>query len=409
VTAKKSVLAIVQARGGSKGVPGKNLRLLGGHPLVAYSVVSGTSARLVDRVIVSTDDPAIAETGKAYGAEAPFFRPADAASDSATDFPLFDHAIEWLRTNEGYEPDIVVQLRPTTPFRPRGFLDHAIALLAANDRADCVRAVVSPNENPFKMWTRTSEGYLTPLVPTDFIEQYNMPRQALPQAWWQTGHVDVIRRTTITEKRSLTGDVVLPIEVERKYVVDIDRLADFDHAEALLREYKLDIDMPTGAGRRRRDLPSPVELVAFDFDGTMTDDRVWVDQDGRESVSAHRGDGMGISLLRKAGVPIVVLSTEVNPVVRRRCEKLQVPCVQGLASKREAFEAEIQRLGARVDNTVYVGNDINDLDCSRLAGFSIAVADAHAQLRAEADWITVRRGGYGAVREVCDLILAAIR
>ena len=132
---------------------------------------------------------------------------ADAASDSATDFPLFDHAIEWLRTNEGYEPDLVVQLRPTTPFRPRGFLDQAIALLAANDRADCVRAVVSPNENPFKMWTRTSEGYLKPLVPTDFIEQYNMPRQALPQAWWQTGHVDVIRRTTITDARG--GEILL--------------------------------------------------------------------------------------------------------------------------------------------------------------------------------------------------------
>ncbi len=404
-----SVLAIVQARGGSKGVPGKNLRLLGGHPLVAYSIISGKAAHLIDRVLISTDDPAIAEAGRAYGAEAPFFRPVEAASDSATDFPLFDHALEWLRVNEGYEPALVVQLRPTTPFRPRGFLDQAVALLASNDRADSVRAVTPPNENPFKMWTRSTEGHLKPLVPTDYTEPYNMPRQALPQAYWQTGHVDVMRRQTIVEKRSLTGDVVLPIEVDRRYVVDIDRLADFDHAEVLLREQRLDIDFPSGAGRRRRDLPSPVELLVLDFDGTMTDDRVWVDQDGRESVSAHRGDGMGLSMLTKAGIPTVVLSTEVNPVVRRRCEKLKLPCVQGLASKREAFEAEVSRRGVNVENTIYVGNDINDLECARLAGFFIAVADAHSLLRAEADWITVRRGGYGAVREVCDLILAAVR
>ena len=130
VVNRPEVLAIVQARGGSKGLPRKNLRLLRGHPLVAYSIASGLAARSITRVIMSTDDEEIAEVARQYGAEVPFMRPAELADDDTPDFPLFEHALAWLAEHEDYRPETVVQLRPTTPLRPRGMLDEAVRHLA---------------------------------------------------------------------------------------------------------------------------------------------------------------------------------------------------------------------------------------------------------------------------------------
>ena len=145
VNSKGPVLAIIPARGGSKGLPGKNIRLLGRHPLIAYSVASCLAAHSIDRVIVSTDNQEIADVACAYGAEAPFMRPAELATDMSPDLPLFTHALEWLQKHEGYEPSILVQVRPTTPFRPHGLLDQSVQLLQSDARADSVRAVTRPN------------------------------------------------------------------------------------------------------------------------------------------------------------------------------------------------------------------------------------------------------------------------
>ena len=112
---RPNVLAIVQARGGSKGLPRKNLRLLRGHPLVAYSIASALAARSITRVIMSTDDDEIAQVAKQYGAEVPFIRPAELAQDDTLDFPLFDQAIRWLAEHEGYHPDVVVRIASTWP------------------------------------------------------------------------------------------------------------------------------------------------------------------------------------------------------------------------------------------------------------------------------------------------------
>ena len=112
------ILAIIPARGGSKSIPRKNIRPLAGHPLIAYSIAAGRQSRLVTRTIVSTDDEEIAAVARQYGAETPFLRPAEFAQDNTTDFPVFTHALGWLKEHEGYQPDIIVQLRPTSPIRP---------------------------------------------------------------------------------------------------------------------------------------------------------------------------------------------------------------------------------------------------------------------------------------------------
>src|SRR5690606_2054302 len=139
-------------RGGSKSIPGKNIKPLAGIPLIAYSIAAGLQAETVTRVIVSTDSEEIAATGRKWGAEVPFMRPAELAEDTTPDYPVFEHALEWRRADEGYVPDVVVQLRPTSPLRPPDCVDNAVKLLLREAKADCVRGVVPSGENPYKMW-----------------------------------------------------------------------------------------------------------------------------------------------------------------------------------------------------------------------------------------------------------------
>jgi N-acylneuraminate cytidylyltransferase len=260
------------------------------------------------------------------------------------------------------------------------------------------------------MWRDGEEGCLRPLMEGEFAEPYNMPRQKLPRTYWQTGHVDVIRATTITEKHSLTGTRVRPLLIDVNNCVDIDSLVDFDLAEDAIRKKHLDVDIPRPqSGGALRGWPEPIELLVFDFDGVFTDNRVYVLEDGREAVACNRGDGMGLSLLREAGMPMAVLSTEENPVVGARCRKLKLECQSGLSDKRAALVELARKKNVDLARVVYVGNDVNDLGCMEAAGFAIAVADAHPRAREQADFVLSAPGGSGAVRELCDLFMQRMR
>jgi N-acylneuraminate cytidylyltransferase len=233
------VLAIVPARGGSKGLPRKNLVDFLGRPLVTWSIEAGLRSRLVNRVVVSTDDDEIADCALQAGAEVPFRRPAEFASDDATDLPVFAHALEWHAREEGYVPELVVQLRPTSPVRPPGLVDEGIERLTADPDADSLRVVCEPANNPFKMW-RLGERYLEPLVDSGITEQYNRPRQELPKVYWQIGTLDVIRTATITQMQSMSGRRILPMIVDSTIAVDIDDARSLAHAESVARGLALD-------------------------------------------------------------------------------------------------------------------------------------------------------------------------
>ncbi len=398
------VLALIPARGGSKGIPRKNIRLFAGHPLIAYSIAAGLQAETVTRVIVSTDDEEIAAIAREYGAEVPFLRPAHLALDDTPDYPVFLHALRWLEEREGYRPDIIVQLRPTSPIRPRDLVDRGVRLLLEHPEADSVRAVVPSGQNPFKMWRIEDDGYMRPLLSVEGIpEPYNAPRQRLPQTFWQTGHLDVMWRRTLLEKGSMTGQRILPLLVEPRYTVDLDNPWDWERAEWTALHRDLDMVWP---GRRPRPMPQRVDLLVLDFDGVFTDNRVWVDETGREAVLAHRGDGMGLEMLRKAGIRAVVLSKETNPVVAARCRKLNLPVWQGVEDKATLLRRLLEEWQVDPRFTVYLGNDVNDIPCFPLVGWAVVVADAHPQAKRAADKVLRTPGGYGAIRELVDLILA---
>jgi len=155
----------------------------------------------------------------------------------------------------------------------------------------------------------------------------------------------------------------------------------------------------------RRPLPEKIELVVFDFDGVMTDNRVWVDENGNEMVAANRSDSMGINLLRKAGIQAVVISTETNPVVTARCKKMNIPVIQGVDDKTTVLQNYLSERQVNPQNTIYVGNDVNDVPCFPLVGCAVVVADAQQAALQKADLVLSQRGGHGAVRELCDMII----
>lgn len=401
------VLALIPARGGSKGIPRKNIRLFSGSPLIAWSIAAARQSKTVTRVIVSTDDAEIAAVARACGAETPFLRPVEFAEDKTTDLPVFEHALKWLAENEGYHPDVVVQLRPTSPIRPQGCVDDAVRTLLQHPGADSVRGVVPAGQNPHKMWILDPEqGPMSSLLDVAGVEEpYNAPRQILPPVYWQTGHIDAIRPAVILEKGSMSGKAIYPVLIDPRFTVDLDTLNDWVRAEWLVSFGGLEMVWP---GRPRRSMPKNIQLVVLDFDGVVTDNRVWTDEKGREVVAAYRSDSLIMHTMKKAGVGVIILSSETNPVVAARARKMGLDSIHGVGLDDKAVVLRNLLQDRKIDpaQVVYVGNDINDLPCFDVVGWAVAVADALPEVLRAADYVLSKSGGHGAVRELCDLILS---
>lgn len=228
-----NVLAIIPARGGSKGIKRKNLIPFNGKPLVAHSICHAIESRLVNRVIVSTDDEEIREVSLRYGAEAPFLRPAELAGDQVLDLPVFEHALDYLAKTEGYRPDLVVHLRPTAPHRLTAWIDEAVQLLADHPEADSVRSVSEPDKHPYRMFTIAADGFLDPIMKHQHPVPYLLRRQDLPPVYYYNCVIDVTRPATIFGKRSMTGDRILPYVMNPDEVIDIDSMRDLRIAQCL--------------------------------------------------------------------------------------------------------------------------------------------------------------------------------
>jgi N-acylneuraminate cytidylyltransferase len=216
-------------------MPRKNLREVGGRPMVVHAIEHARRASCITRVILTTDDSEIAEVGRAAGAEVPFLRPSEFAQDLSSDYEFVHHALTWLRDNERYTPDLVVQLRPTTPLRDIGLIDRAIRQMAKRPDADSLRAVTAACFSPYKMWRLSDSGFLSALLSIPGIDEpYNQARQMLPTVYQQDGFIDITRPTTIFGKKSLTGDTILPFFLDSESI-DIDYESELVEANRRMR------------------------------------------------------------------------------------------------------------------------------------------------------------------------------
>ncbi|MFC8423713.1 cytidylyltransferase domain-containing protein [Streptomyces sp. NPDC057236] len=454
--AVRRVLAVIPARGGSKGVPAKNLAPVGGVPLVARAVRECRASRYVTDVVVSTDDRAIADAARQAGAEV-VLRPAAIAGDTATSEAAVLHAMDTHEALHGTPVDVVLLVQCTSPFLLREDIDGVAA--AITDQGADTAVTVAPFHG--FVWRDGTAGATPPapageatargtdraaapagrttapaaaggadtdpsaIGPTagagaapsadardagadpaatagghgvNHDKSFRPRRQDRPQDLLETGAAYAMDAAGFrAHKHRFFGRTEL-VRTDPARVLEIDDPHDLARARALAP--LLDAGRP-GA------LPTAddIDAVVLDFDGTQTDDRVLIDSDGREFVSVHRGDGLGIAALRRSGLKLLILSTEQNPVVAARARKLRLPVLHGIDRKDLALKQWCEEEGIAPERVLYVGNDVNDLPCFSLVGWPVAVASAHDAVRGAARAVTTLPGGDGAIREIAGWIL----
>lgn len=496
--AVRRVLAVIPARGGSKGVPAKNLAPVGGVPLVARAVRECRAARHVTDVVVSTDDAAIAETARQAGAEV-VLRPADLAGDTATSEAAVLHALDAHEALHGVRVDVVLLVQCTSPFLTREDVDGVAAAVAHGDADTAVTvapfhgfvwretaagtagATASGQAGPAGTGTAAAEtAAVTAESAAGPADTTSGPAAiAVGTAGTAAGTAGGGARTagraagsaetavgTAESAAGTAGTVSGPaesaaatgarttgegaatvrgghgvnhdksfrprrqdrpqdfLETGAAYAMDAAGLRAHGHRffgrTALVRTDParvLEVDDPHDLARARALAPlldagrtglptaDDIDAVVLDFDGTQTDDRVLIDADGREFVSVHRGDGLGVAALRRGGLKLLILSTEQNPVVAARARKLRIPVLHGVDRKDLALKQWCEEQGIAPERVLYVGNDVNDLPCFALVGWPVAVASAHDAVRGAARAVTTVPGGAGAVREIAGWIL----
>ncbi|MFC7812936.1 cytidylyltransferase domain-containing protein [Streptomyces olivaceus] len=396
----RRVLAVIPARGGSKGVPAKNLASVGGVPLVSRAVRECRATRLVTDVVVSTDDQAIAAAAREAGAEV-VLRPAAIAGDTATSEAAVLHAMDTHEALHGAAVDVVLLVQCTSPFIVREDID-GVAGAVAEDGADTAVTVApfhgfvwrdGADEASEDGTRRDTGGY-----GVNHDKAYRPRRQDRPQDLLETGAAYAMAAPGFRKHGHRFFGRTELVRTDPARVLEIDDPHDLARARALAPHF--DAARP-GA------LPTAddIDAVVLDFDGTQTDDRVLIDSDGREFVSVHRGDGLGIAALRRSGLTMLILSTEVNPVVAARARKLKLPVLHGIDRKDLALKQWCEEQGIAPERVLYVGNDVNDLPCFALVGWPVAVASAHDAVRGAARAVTTVPGGEGAVREVATWLL----
>jgi YrbI family 3-deoxy-D-manno-octulosonate 8-phosphate phosphatase len=450
-TGNRRVLAVIPARGGSKGVPAKNLATVGGDPLVVRAVRACLGAELVTDVAVSTDDSVIAAAARGAGAQI-VERPREIAGDTATSEAAVLHAVDVCESRSGAPVDAVLLVQCTSPFITcedidavagavvEGGADSALTVApfhgfvwrdgadqsAATAPADADTASAAAGSaanaafaNAASATARSAatasvasvsgKGSAATVTPGGTTEatggfgvnhdkSFRPRRQDRPQDLLETGAAYAMDAAGFRKCGHRFFGRTEPVRTDPARVLEIDDPHDLARARALAPL----LDEP-----RPRALPSrdDVDAVVLDFDGTQTDDRVLIDSEGRELVAVHRGDGLGVAALRRDGLNLLILSTEENPVVAARARKLRIPVLHGIDRKDLALKQWCEEKGIGPERVLYAGNDVNDLPCFNLVGWPVAVAGAHEVVREAARAITRTPGGEGAIREIASWLL----
>lgn len=226
------ILAIIPARGGSKRVKNKNIRELGGKPLIAHTIAQAKASNHIGKIIVSTDSDDIAKIAKENGAEV-IIRPAEIAADGSTEYEYYTHTLALLKEKENYEPDLIVNLYPTSPFRRSETIDRAIEKMLAHPEADSLRSVRKCSEHPYKMWRVIGE-YLEPFVPSKNNNLHTFSTQLFPEVYIQNAAIYIMRSEAFFRLKATLGNNILSFIMDDEESMDINSEADFSLAEAIL-------------------------------------------------------------------------------------------------------------------------------------------------------------------------------
>lgn len=389
-------IAIILARGGSKGIPQKNLIDFAGKPLLAWSILQARAAETVAAVYVSSDSDAILDVAIRYGARA-IKRPDELATDTATSEVALLHALDVIVAEQEGDPECVVFLQATSPLREPSDIDAAVVEFRTQAADSLFSDAVLDD---FCAW-HEDDGVLKGKTFDPFNRGRRQDRKPL---YLENGSIYVFKPSLLREKGNRLGGKIARYSMPYWKSFEIDTVENIELCEYFFRKHLL----AKWRGLEGGVAAFKLELIVYDFDGVMTDNRVLVLQDGNEAVLVNRADGWGVDQLKKAGFAQIILSTETNPVVSARAKKLGLEVLQGSGDKRRDLAAYCEARKIPLERVLYVGNDVNDLEAMQTVGFPVAPADAHAEVLAMAKYVTKTRGGEGVAKELSEVLLAPV-
>lgn len=382
-------VAVIPARGGSKGIQGKNTIPLCGKPLIAWTIEAALKVSEINRVIVSTDCSEIKQVAELYGAEV-VSRPDALSGDTAASELALLHVLDHLKNTESYSPDIILFLQCTSPLTLPKDIEGTLQSLVKNN-ADCVFTATASHQFLWK--AHKSDGAISGVNHDMNSRQMRQERTA---EYIETGAVYALKVPGFKRaQHRFFGKIGIHL-VPKARALEIDEHIDLELAQIL---------MSTMIKNQSNELvPKNPEAIVLDFDGVLTDNKVLVMEDGKEAVNCNRSDGLALSILKTRGIPMVVISTEKNKVVKARCSKLGVECYHGIDDKLLLMQEWAKENNVNLANAIYVGNDINDEKCLQHVGHPIVVGDAAPEVKRIAKVVLQSNGGNGAIRELFGIL-----
>lgn len=378
------IIAIIPARGESKRLYKKNIKLLLGKPLVKYSIEQALSTKCIDKVYVSTEDEEIADISIRAGAEV-INRPGELSQDTTSTEEVILHAIEELSLN-GINPEYIVLLQPTSPLRYSSDIDRTIEKLF-NENVDSMLSVCA---NDRFLWLSNKES---------FNYDYKKRPRSQDKEWEfiENGAIYVTRTEIYKhEKNRLGGKIAFYIQPP-ECAFQIDNQFDWELVEYLMKKYYI--------RHQYKNRLSKIKCFLMDVDGVLTDGGVYYDTNGERLLRFNRQDGKGIELLKSHGYDIGVISAERSEVVKKRLQKIGIDkSFLGIKDKLEVFNSILAEGNYLSDEVLFIGDDVQDLELIERAGFSACPSNAVRVIRNKAIYVCERSGGNGAVREVIDLL-----
>jgi len=386
---KLNIIAIIPARGGSKGIPKRNIISFCGKPLLAWTIEQALGSRLTKDVYVSSDADDILSISKRCGAEI-IRRPKRLALDNSSSEEALKHAITFVERNTGEQIGIVVFLQATSPIRTSEDIDNAIKLFISKKADSLFSAAILED---FCIWKYRNNK----LVSLTYDYQNRGKRQDRQPLYLESGSMYIFKPEVLKKYNNRLGGKIVMYIMDYWKSYEIDTVKDIEICEYFMRNKILK--------KQPRINIEDIQLIVYDFDGVMTDNKVIVFEDGRESIVANRSDGLGVEVLKKRGISQIILSTESNDVVRARAKKLNLSIIYACKDKKSTLIKYCKKRGYNLSKVVYVGNDINDLEAMEVVGYPIAPADAQIEIKKIAKIVTKARGGDGVIREVLDFIM----
>ena len=366
------VLAIVPASSPRQGVCVTPVSLAAGRTLLDHAIAAANASSLITRVVVATDDAQLAP----QCTDVELLQTPPCSSDEQTALQVIDQ----LQARDGYQPDVVALLPWSAPLTTAADIDGTLAALDQQSADSALATSLLKGS----LW---QQGVPTGLAVATTEQQ--------PQ-YLDAGAVYAMRTAGFRQATQRLFGTIAMHTLPAERTLQVRDACDLEVAAVRLRHRQ--------AQQMDALLPENLGAIVFDFDGVFTDNLVTLDQNGVEAAVCSRGDGMGIGQLKKTGIPLLVLSKEPVPIVMRRCEKLGLECLHGVDHKLPLLDRWLADHGVTREQTVYMGNDINDIECLAAVGCGVVPADAHPDVLPVANLVLDFPGGRGAVRQLCDLV-----